>query len=417
MSFWNRTLAALGLRRSAEVAIEGDRVVLRDLRQAKTFPQEPAKSGIKQMTACERCGSVLRQVVFTTAGGGEQLAIWREYPLAIDGWHCVGCGWSAMPRVISPEESVEYGRRGSEHAAAGEFDDAEFWFRRILGSWPGYHAGYADLGQLFAARAGASSDIDEKQRYRALAEEFLRRAVKADPDYTLPGIRIPLASTLALLGNEAEAEELVSRLLTDPSLKATERAEAEALSDGIREGKALFSRATELTRDLVLEPPRKPLTKPDRRDLERARELLVLARQRKGTFATCWVLGKVEMRLGNGEAALKSLEEAHALNPDQPDGLRELASAYLELDRAEESLPFAKRAAELRPEDVGLRCNLALVLLLTGDVQGARDEASSALSRDPSDAITRNVARMIDQVLAGRRACPRTLREAEQGHH
>jgi hypothetical protein len=55
MSFWNRTLAVLGLRKSA-VAFEGDRVVLRDLQQAKAFPQEPAESGPKELTACKHCG-------------------------------------------------------------------------------------------------------------------------------------------------------------------------------------------------------------------------------------------------------------------------------------------------------------------------------------------------------------------------
>src|SRR5689334_2808652 len=138
MSFWARVKEALGGKPAIDdVAFEGDRVVLRNLERARAFPQEPSASGRKAMGICEQCSGTLQLVVFTTAGGGEQLKVWRAYPLAIDGWRCRACGWSALPRYISVEESLEFGRRGSEQAQAGNFDDAEFWFRRILGSWPG----------------------------------------------------------------------------------------------------------------------------------------------------------------------------------------------------------------------------------------------------------------------------------------
>src|SRR5262249_15393427 len=158
--------------------------------------------GRKEIAHCERCNKPLRKVVFTTAGSGDQVEIWRQYPLVVDGWVCPGCGWSAMPRYISAEESVEYGRQGSAHASHGQFDDAEFWFRRILGSWPGYAAGYADMGQLSCARADAATSPDAKRTYRSEAETWFRRAVDADSDRRLPGIRIPFARVLALKGNE-----------------------------------------------------------------------------------------------------------------------------------------------------------------------------------------------------------------------
>jgi hypothetical protein len=85
----------------------------------------------------------------------------------------------------------------------------------------------------------------------------------------------------------------------------------------------------------------------------------------------------------------------------------------LELDRADEALPIVQRALELRPEDAGLECNVALVRLLTGDVAGARAQASAALARDPGDEIARSLVAMIDDVAAGRRARPRSLAEAE----
>jgi tetratricopeptide (TPR) repeat protein len=413
-SLWDRARAALGFRPSTgDVALEDDRIVLRELDRAKAFPQEPRDPGRKEMTACERCSGLLRRVVFTTAGNGAHLEIWRQYPLAVDGWLCPGCGWAAMPRFISAEESTEYGRAGAEHAANGRFDDAEFWFRRIIGSWPGYPAGYADLGQLASARADAADTPEEKRRLRAESASWFRRAVEADAERRLPQARVALARALALTGDERGALELLDSLAHDPATAAPLRAEAEKAMAGIREGRALFQRATEMVGSVVLEPPSLAISAAKRRDLEAAEALLCDAADRSGAFPHLWFLGKVRMRLGALEAALAAFRRAHAVEPTQPDGCRELGSVLLELDRADEALPIVQRALELRPEDAGLKCNVALVRLLTGDVAGARAQASAALARDPGDEITRALVAMIDDVAAGRRARPRSLAEAE----
>jgi tetratricopeptide (TPR) repeat protein len=318
-----------------------------------------------------------------------------------------------MPRFIGAEESTEFGRAGAQHASAGQFDDAEFWFRRILGSWPGYAAGYADMGQLSFARSQAATGRDARARYRRDAEDWFRRAVETDVDNRLAGVRIPLARVLALGGDEHEALVLLDALLEQPALDASVRTDAEMLAADIRGGKALFSRASELGRNLVLEPSSKPLAPADRKDLEDARALLRQAADRNDAFATSWLLGKVEMRLGAMDAALDALRRAHSVDPDQPDGCRELCSAYLELGRADDALPLARRAVELRPDDAGLRCNLALVLLFVGDIESSRTEASAASSKDPADAITHGVIRLIDDVASGRRPRPLSLAEAE----
>ncbi len=414
MSLWKQIRSALGLvPTTGDVGLEGDRVVLRELERARAFSQEPP-AGPREMSRCERCERPLRRVVFTTAGAGAQIEIWRAYPLAIDGWLCPDCGWSALPRFISKEESVEFGRRGAEHAAHGELDDAEFWFRRIVSSWPGYFAGYADMGQLESARADAADDPEEKADHRAAAEGWLRRAVKADEALRAPGLRVALARALALVGKEEEALTLLHSLLEDEALPAPVRAEADELALGVREGKALFSRATQLAGKVVLEPPSQPLTPKSREALEQAATLLRESRERDDAFATNWYLGKVSLRLGRVEEACAALEHAHALQPDQPDGCRELGAVYLELGRAHDALPIARRAVELRPVDAGLRSNLALTLLLAGDVEAARDEVTAALAMEPGDSITAGLAKLIEDVAAGRLACPRSMAEAER---
>jgi hypothetical protein len=292
-SLWNRVRAALGFRPSTgDVALEDDRIVLRELERAKILPQEPREPGRKEMTACERCSGPLRQVVFTTAGSGAQREIWRQYPLAVDGWVCPGCGWAAMPRFISAAESAEYGRAGAEHAANGRFDDAEFWFRRIVGSWPGYPAGYADLGQLASARADAAEAPEDKRRFRAESASWLRRAVEADAEGRVPRAREALARALALTGDERGALELLDALARDPATAAPLRAEAEGAMAGIREGRALFQRATEMVGSVVLEPPSLPVSPARRRDLEAAEALLGDAADRSGAFRTSGSSGR-----------------------------------------------------------------------------------------------------------------------------
>jgi Flp pilus assembly protein TadD len=182
---------------------------------------------------------------------------------------------------------------------------------------------------------------------------------------------------------------------------------------GIQDGKALFTRATEMTRGLVLEPPTQRLEPSDRRRLEESRALLLEAKARKATFATEWFLGKTELRLGNFAQAAEALVRASAIDPEQPDAPRELANAYLELERNADALEAAERALALKPGDATLRCNLAFVLLLTGDLERARNEAKLANQADPKDSVTLNVLKLIDAVASGKRKRPETVAEAE----
>jgi tetratricopeptide (TPR) repeat protein len=414
MSIWDRVKGALGAPRSTgDVALDGERVVLKDLDRARAFSQEPAQPGPTEMKSCERCSAPVRQVVFTTAGSGEQTAVWRAYPLAVDGWLCRACGLSVSPRRISAEESAEYGRNGAAHARSGNLDDAEFWFRRILASWPGYPAAYADLAQVQMSRANASGELAERLRYRQEALNLFRKAVAASNGQPPGLIRLPFARALALSGNEEEALVHLQALDADVALDEAIRLEGRSLVQDIRDGKALFTRATELVKGLALEPPAKALTPERRTLLEQGRALLREADGRKAAFHSAWFLGKVELRLGDFEAAAKALERACELNPQQPDGQRELCSVYLHLGRNSDALPVARRALELHPGDATLRANLALVLLLTSDLEGALREVSAARAADPTDAITRTLAKVIDDVAAGRRKHPRTLAELE----
>ena len=130
-----------------------------------------------------------------------------------------------------------------------------------------------------------------------------------------------------------------------------------------------------------------------------------------GNWAAMWLLGKVHQRLGEHEHALAWFLRAHRLNPDQSDIAREAAITAMELGRPEEATAYCERALETNPGDPGLQANLALTFLFSGNPEAAQTVVQDALSRDPSDHITARIARIIREVLQGKRSCPRHVKD------
>jgi tetratricopeptide (TPR) repeat protein len=176
----------------------------------------------------------------------------------------------------------------------------------------------------------------------------------------------------------------------------------------------LYRQACALIEGLILlhdqEPA--PLTDDARRRLHEAVPLFEeVVRINPGSWPSMWLLGKVHQRLDDFEWGLKWFARAHHVNPTQPDVAREAAIAAMDLGRPEEALPFCERAVEASPDDAGLRANHALALLFSDKPEEAREVAADALRRDPADTITRDLVRVIDEVLAGTRPCPHHLRD------
>ena len=53
--------------------------------------------------------------------------------------------------------------------------------------------------------------------------------------------------------------------------------------------------------------------------------------------------------------------------------------------------------------DAGLQSNLALAMLIAGNVAGAEKVASAALARDPNDKLTASVLEQVREVLSGKK--------------
>jgi len=71
-----------------------------------------------------------------------------------------------------------------------------------------------------------------------------------------------------------------------------------------------------------------------------------------------------------------------------------------------EAVAVCERACSLYPANAGLRSNLALACLIAGDTERAKADVGRALDMDPADKISRLLARMIDDVIAGKRPRP-----------
>lgn len=128
-------------------------------------------------------------------------------------------------------------------------------------------------------------------------------------------------------------------------------------------------------------------------------------------WAAMWLVGKAYQRLNEFESALKWFSRGHNVNPLHPDVAREAAIAAMELGRPTEAIGFCEKAIASKPQDPGLRANLALATLFSGDAKKAASVADEALRQDPSDKITRRIAELCEEVLAGKRSCPRHIRD------
>jgi len=134
---------------------------------------------------------------------------------------------------------------------------------------------------------------------------------------------------------------------------------------------------------------------------------------REKTFATSWYLGEVALRLGVLEAGLDALRDAHEADPEHPDDCRELCAPTSNSTVPTTPSPSPSAPSLSAPTSPASARTSPLLLLLTGDVDGATEHVAKAHDTDPDDPITRALKAMIDDVHAGRRRRARTLAEAE----
>lgn len=127
-----------------------------------------------------------------------------------------------------------------------------------------------------------------------------------------------------------------------------------------------------------------------------------------------WLRGKAYQSLSDHVLARESLAAAYALETSNPNVGRELMFELLSLGLFADGAKVAAEVAQRSPQDAGLRANLALALVLNGDVAGAREAITTALRLDPDDTISKALGRRIGEIARGERPRPRSLQELER---
>lgn len=121
-----------------------------------------------------------------------------------------------------------------------------------------------------------------------------------------------------------------------------------------------------------------------------------------------WFLGMARRAASDPLGAFEAFERAYQVHPTHGDVAREFGAQCLALGLGAQGVAVSERNCGLHPNDAGLRANLALACVIAGDMSRAKAEVMRAIAMDPSDAITRSLATMIDEVIAGTR--PRLMK-------
>jgi hypothetical protein len=145
----------------------------------------------------------------------------------------------------------------------------------------------------------------------------------------------------------------------------------------------------------------------ERRRLKKGiRELEALASGER--WRVWWFLGMARRAASDPTGAFEAFERAYAVNPAEEIVSREFGGQCLALGRGDQAVAACEQNCSLHPKDAGLRANLALACVVAGDMTRAKAEVTRALEMDPDDKVTRVLAGMIDDVIAGKR--PRMTR-------
>jgi Flp pilus assembly protein TadD len=142
---------------------------------------------------------------------------------------------------------------------------------------------------------------------------------------------------------------------------------------------------------------------------EGIRVLTEVTNAQPDNWSAFWLIGKGHQAVGNHAAAEVALKRAHAINPGHPDVAREFMIESVCVGKLEQGVTVAKGVAELHPKDAGLRANLGLAYLASGQLQESRQAIERALVLDPNDPITQALLKEIKAVQSGRapgRYCP-----------
>ena len=381
--------------------VDGTRVCLIDEPLARELRRPESGTRKEQAEAkCARCGSDHVEVIVATDLPDGHGDLWNHYPIVVDGWICSGCSSLAYPRPMDAKQITDMGKRGSELGGQQRWREAQWWFTRLVWSWPDWPNGHVDLA--YSLRSRRSQETDRTLQIQLARQESaaLARAIETA---TAALDNMPALVDLLAHAHLQAAELHVERREIDAARASVEAvfslenapedrtARASEISEYIEGERWVFADAAN-----VIEPYMDLMGRPGKSTDDARHEvassvlsLEELYERHPTHWQSIWMAAKGRAALGDTQRSLVLWRQAWANHPNQPDIIREYGLILLHLKLHDEALRVNRDAVERFPEDSTLWCNLAVVELLCGNLAEAKQCCATSRRLDPNDPIAR----------------------------
>ncbi|MDD2335263.1 MAG: hypothetical protein PHD01_01655 [Geobacteraceae bacterium] len=124
-------------------------------------------------------------------------------------------------------------------------------------------------------------------------------------------------------------------------------------------------------------------------------------------WAAFWILGKGYQAQGRSYEACDAFSRAYAVQEQNAEVAQEYMVECLNVGKTKKAVDLAHAALQLRPDEAGLKANLALCLLIDAQVEIAQTMVTEAVEADPNDETTKRLKQVIEEVRSGKRPQPR----------
>jgi tetratricopeptide (TPR) repeat protein len=281
-------------------------------------------------------------------------------------------------------------KSGVYHFYRNEFTQAVGFLRKALADEVGLSAGDAKNARCYLTLSlkGLSEKLAASGEIEAAIEE-LRHAAEVSP--TWPDIHFSIARLLERLERHAEAVRSYRKAIAgNPAYLDAYVAMGHCLLvvGRTRAAIAAFRRAFAVKLERLRAPFRDGLGLLERGDTQEALNRLHEVFYSAAPVCEEHLRKALEwMRAEEHAKALGEIDRALQISPHYPDLHNYRGIVLCEIERYDESLEAFRTSAELSPEHLVPKLNLAFAQLRAGRTRDAEIELESILDRDPTDTV------------------------------
>jgi len=408
-----RSSEGLEIRRGTVLVRSAD--IASHLRRPKGAPPDGhAPSG------CPNCKGELEEVLITTHGVDPTL--WRDHPIAVDGWVCKPCMSISYPRHVPTEQIVEIGNKGLAFMRKENYLEAEPCFARIVWNWPGFapgHLSYADATRKRLKAERTTLDATTSRRLRTRMLEHFEIGVDgylAHPDGDNAGMASQGLLVLAGCAFEDKALDKARRHLDQLSELRDAPPHAHELARDLRQAidtrLDLYDTAAIALRPYLArlyDQGTVELTGEDRRVVANALVDLEehLAAVKMGRWQSELLHAQALLVAGRDREGFLKLRKLSMAEPDLIDVARDYSLLLMQRGLFAEAMQVDLAIANRFPMDPSMWGRAAVSALLAHQFEQARAMVARATSLFRDEPLARKVGLM----LARPGSIPATLRE------